>query len=88
MPLSIGDRLSAYEPAAAVCNTLTNINVFGQPAAALGFTVCHGKVEAIRNGIPGTQMTRSGLNKMGAWKIATYVQVNQQYCARRTDLLG
>ena len=60
----------------------------GQEIYPRSFTVCHGKVEVIRNGIPGTQMTRSGLNKMDAWKIGTYVHVNRQYCARRTDLLG
>jgi hypothetical protein len=68
MPLSIGDRLSAYEPATALGKTV-NPNAFS-------------------GNEPGTQMTRSGLNKMDAWKIATYVQVNRQYCARRTEVLG
>jgi hypothetical protein len=123
MPLSIGDRLGQFEPAAAVCNTLTNIDACGQPAAAPGetvnpnafsgneqtliegreiydrsFTVCHGKdgaagdrgaslatlgrrhlrsshgeiFEPIGNGIPGTQMRRSGLDEMDAWKVAIY----------------
>jgi cytochrome c oxidase cbb3-type subunit III len=29
--------------------------------------------EAIRNGIPGTQMPRAGLNETDAWKVATYL---------------